>query len=146
MAKKYVVTNESGFPTAFYDEDVHGARFISVVDPSYIAPELEEGEELPDPPQVTITNPDTLIPTEAQEISTEQWQSMISYQGQRKFINGEVAVYSPPVNPDDALLLQISDLEQTITPRRIRDAILGTDNGWLAEVESEIETLRSQLS
>lgn len=26
-------------------------------------------------------------------------------------------------------------LEATITPRRTREAILGTDNGWLADIE-----------
>jgi hypothetical protein len=36
-------------------------------------------------------------------------------------------------------------LESSITPRRTREAILGTDNGWLADVESQIETLRTQL-
>jgi hypothetical protein len=39
----------------------------------------------------------------------------------------------------------IMALESSITPRRTREAILGTDNGWLADIESQIETLRSQL-
>ena len=36
----------------------------------------------------------------------------------------------------------IAALEATITPRRIREAILGTDNGWLADIEQQIEVLR----
>lgn len=36
-------------------------------------------------------------------------------------------------------------LEATITPRRTREAILGTDNSWLAGIESQIQELRGQL-
>lgn len=36
-------------------------------------------------------------------------------------------------------------LESSITPRRTREAILGTDNGWLADIESQIELLRLEL-
>lgn len=40
---------------------------------------------------------------------------------------------------------QIYALEATITPRRVREAILGIDNDWLSNVESEIDALREQL-
>lgn len=40
----------------------------------------------------------------------------------------------------------IAALEATITPRRTREAILGTDNGWLADVELQIGQLRQQLA
>jgi len=43
------------------------------------------------------------------------------------------------------ILKQIDDLEKTQTPRRIRDAINGTDNGWMAALESQIAALRTQL-
>ena len=43
------------------------------------------------------------------------------------------------------VLLQIDTLEKSITTRRIRESILGTDNGWLKNIEAEIETLRAQL-
>ena len=39
----------------------------------------------------------------------------------------------------------IAALEATITPRRTREAILGTDNGWLADIELQIQELRGQL-
>lgn len=41
---------------------------------------------------------------------------------------------------------QILALEATVTQRRVRDAILGTDGGWLANVEAQIAVLRGQLS
>ena len=39
----------------------------------------------------------------------------------------------------------IAALEATITPRRTREAILGTDNGWLTDIELQIQELRGQL-
>lgn len=39
----------------------------------------------------------------------------------------------------------IQVIEMTITPRRTREAILGTDNGWLAEQEAAIAILRAEL-
>lgn len=40
----------------------------------------------------------------------------------------------------------IAALEEKVTPRRTREAILGTDNGWLADVELQIGQLRQQLA
>jgi hypothetical protein len=39
----------------------------------------------------------------------------------------------------------IAALEASVTPRRQREAILGADNGWLANVDLEIAELRGQL-
>jgi uncharacterized protein with PIN domain len=43
------------------------------------------------------------------------------------------------------VLSQIAKLEATITLRRQREAILGTDNGWLADVNAQIVALRAKL-
>ena len=40
---------------------------------------------------------------------------------------------------------QIAALESTITPRRIREAVLGSDSGWLANMAAQIVALRAQL-
>jgi hypothetical protein len=40
---------------------------------------------------------------------------------------------------------QILALEAQITPRRMREALLGTDGGWLADVNAEIAALRVSL-
>lgn len=48
-------------------------------------------------------------------------------------------------NPNDAILLAIRTIENEITQRRLREAVLGGDNGWLAAADAEIATLRSQL-
>jgi hypothetical protein len=39
----------------------------------------------------------------------------------------------------------ITEIENTITPRRIRESTLGTDNGWLTNVETQITELRNLL-
>ena len=40
----------------------------------------------------------------------------------------------------------IAALEETITPRRTREAILAIDTVWLADVELQIGQLRQQLA
>ena len=48
--------------------------------------------------------------------------------------------------PDRNLLDQILTLEGQQTPRRIREAALGIDAGWLTDIEDQIVVLRAQLS
>jgi hypothetical protein len=43
------------------------------------------------------------------------------------------------------VLSQIAELEATVTQRRQREAILGIDNGWLADVNAQIVALRAKL-
>lgn len=50
----------------------------------------------------------------------------------------EALLAPPPLT----LAQQISALEATITPRRMREAALGIDNGWLKNVDAEIAKLR----
>jgi hypothetical protein len=45
-----------------------------------------------------------------------------------------------------SVINQIKALEAQITPRRLREAILGTDKGWLQNVDSQLAALRHQLS
>ena len=57
------------------------------------------------------------------------------------FINENI----PVIDVKDKIKADIAALEATITPRRTREAILGTDNGWLADIELQIQELRGQL-
>lgn len=145
MSQKYATIDTNGFPSGFYDADIHGARLVSIPDPEYVTPEVEEGQEIPEIPRIIVSNPHTKIPTEAVEITDEQWFEFINNNGFRQFIDGAIVEYIPPVQPNAELLLQINSLEGTITARRLREAVLGTDNGWLANIEDEIEDLRAQL-
>lgn len=56
------------------------------------------------------------------------------------------ALLSPLAHePTTAIIDQINAIEATVTPRRIREAVLGIDNGWLADIDSQIAELRAQL-
>lgn len=41
---------------------------------------------------------------------------------------------------------QIAALEAKMTPRRIREAANGTDNGWMKALDAQIAALRTQLT
>lgn len=43
------------------------------------------------------------------------------------------------------IIEQIRLLENSVTERRKREAILGTDNGWLHDIERQIYQLRQQI-
>lgn len=45
-----------------------------------------------------------------------------------------------------AIVREIAELEAQQTPRRMREAQLGTDNGWLANLDAQIKTLRNKLN
>lgn len=50
--------------------------------------------------------------------------------------------------PPTALAITIAEiqtLEASITQRRLREALLGVDNGWLAGIDAQIVVLRASL-
>ena len=51
----------------------------------------------------------------------------------------------PPLTGNALLASQISALEATITDRRLREAILGVDKGWLSDVNAQISSLRASM-
>jgi hypothetical protein len=56
-----------------------------------------------------------------------------------------VAVNAPPLAGADAVKARIYALERTVTRRRLREAAVGVDGGWLKKVDSEIAVLRASL-
>jgi len=48
-------------------------------------------------------------------------------------------------SPNIAIINQILILEATITNRRFREHMLGTDNGWLVSINDQITALRNTL-
>ena len=52
---------------------------------------------------------------------------------------------APQLSEEEIVKRQIAEIESTITVRRVREAVLGKDNGWLAERDAEIAALRLQL-
>lgn len=49
------------------------------------------------------------------------------------------------IENNDLSLVQITTMETTATPRRVREAALGMDNGWLKALDAQIAKLRAQL-
>lgn len=101
----------------FYDRDIHGAN----------------------------------IPEDAVKLTAVEHAALLEAQSNGKQIvpdeNGNpVAVDPPPPSANDVIKAQIAALEASITNRRTREAILGADNGWLANVNQQIADLRVQLT
>jgi hypothetical protein len=69
--------------TGFYNDDVHGPRFVSSPDPAWSRPVLEDTGE-PDmsliQPTVLVANADTKIPADAVEVSPERWRQLLEDQ------------------------------------------------------------------
>jgi hypothetical protein len=81
------------------------------------------------------------IPVETLKGHWEQTWSIIQLEGDQL-----IDAQAQKVEDERAKIkADIAALEATITPRRQREAILGTDNGWLANVDLEIAELRGQL-
>lgn len=58
----------------------------------------------------------------------------------------EAAALEPLPTANELIIRQITGLEATVTPRRIREAVLGIDNGWLAALNTQVAALRDGLS
>lgn len=61
-------------------------------------------------------------------------------------VGGNMPALADQPSAADLIKKQIADLEATVTPRRIREAVLGTDGGWLAALNAQIVTLRAKLT
>lgn len=49
------------------------------------------------------------------------------------------------INPKDAIRAKIAKIESSITPRRMREALLTNDRSFIEKADAEIVVLRSQL-
>ena len=61
------------------------------------------------------------------------------------YANGAFVAPPEPVIPAPTIEQQIADLEATMTPRRLREATNGTDNGWMKALDAKIVALRAQI-
>ena len=90
------------------------------------------------------------IPEDAVEISRSAYDALLDGQSCGKQIvsdqNGYPVLIDPPEpSASDLIKRQISSLESAITPRRLRESVLGADGGWLAGIDQQIADLRAQL-
>ena len=81
-------------------------------------------------------------PVEALPNHWEQTWSIIQLEGEQL-----IEAQAQKVEDEKAKIkADIAALEEKVTPRRTREAILGIDNGWLANQEAAITLLRQQLA
>jgi hypothetical protein len=75
-------------------------------------------------------------------LSLEAWpdNAVIATQEQIDAIN---LINNPPLTSKQIALNQIAELESTVTERRLREAILGIDGGWLSSINAQIAALRA---
>jgi hypothetical protein len=66
--------------------------------------------------------------------------------GSVQITDAEVSTILAANAPKPTVKDQIAILESTITPRRIREATLGIDNGWLKGINDKINEFRSKLT
>lgn len=90
------------------------------------------------------------MPSDAVEITAEQHVSLLEAQSAGKAIRaGEdgmpVAVDPSPLTGNALYLSEIANLEASVTQRRLREAALGTDGGWLANLDKQITDLRKMI-
>lgn len=58
-------------------------------------------------------------------------------------ITASMKPYTPPAEaPEPSTKEKIEALEASVTARRLREAILGIDDGWLADIDRRISALR----
>ena len=87
-------------------------------------------------------------PPTAIEITAALRDSLIAQQSAGKVIQADAN--GQPISTSTAprvltIEQQILALEATMTPRRIREAANGTDNGWMKNLDAQITALRAQL-
>ena len=90
------------------------------------------------------------IPADAVAITEVQHAELLAGQSSGKQITSDangtpVLTDPPPPSANQLILSQIAALEATVTQRRMREAALGTDGGWLKAIDAEVAALRKGL-
>ena len=90
------------------------------------------------------------IPSDAIEITDDDHNALLAAQSAGLHISADdtglpVAIAPPSLSPEKRAKLDLLGLESSITPRRLRESVLGIDGGWLSDVNAQIERLRKKL-
>jgi hypothetical protein len=56
-----------------------------------------------------------------------------------------ILIDPPAATPNQIIMGKITALEESVTARRIREAVLGVDGGWLKALNDQIAALRVNL-
>lgn len=87
----------------------------------------------------------TLIQNALEYGYTDVSEIEVTEQDLNELIKKRDEATAPKLSKKELNLQAIAKLELSVTNRRLREATLGTDNGWLKEVESKIKLLRDKL-
>lgn len=117
-------------PRAFYDEDYHGPRKMSIPDPDWVP--LEDSTE--PAPLVVIDNPDCMIPADARMISQEWHQVLLNGQSAGKVICEDAEGHPVLADPTPPTPEQLAEQE-----RNWRDGELRTTDGVVTRHRDELE-------
>ncbi len=141
----YARFTEDGLPLGFYLSDVFGEKTRPVY-----GEVPEPTEENPDPQAPIIgkePNPDCRIPSEAVEITTEQWNDFLDNQGSRRWDNGEVVEYTPPApepEPVVTILPAVTLWERTSKTEAVAiEAAMETQDARSRNIFRAAQTFRS---
>ncbi|MET3648019.1 hypothetical protein [Phyllobacterium ifriqiyense] len=134
--KTFAIFDEQGLPLAFYNEDMHGSKTIPIY-----GSVLEPTEDEPNPVAPVLgekPNPDCKIPSDAIEITRNQWLELINNSGQRKWQDGNIVTYEPPTSEPI--------VPDRLSRRQFRLALI--DAGLLEQVEAWVATqdIRTQAA
>lgn len=95
---KYARFDKNGFPVALYDPEIWGYRTVDL-----------DGGLSP------VPNPECNVPSDAIEITDEQWSEFLENSGARKWQNGQVVEYTPPSPPLAATVVSAVTLWERLT-------------------------------
>ena len=93
----------------------------------------------------------SVIPADSVRLTADEHAALMAAQAAGKIIQAGIdgkplAIDPPALSARQVLLSQIAASEAVITERRIREAVLGLDGGWLKTVDDKIVALRKQLA
>lgn len=96
---------------------------------------------------VTAINDESIteLPDGAHEIDDSQFKRWFDL----RLVDNNISILEaepPQTTQQEQAFKDIKMLEAQQTTRRIREAVLGIDGGWLANLNTQIAALRAQLS
>lgn len=106
--------------------------------------QLGPGDESPLEPGVFLL-PGDCVETAPPSIADGQ---QARWNGEEWLLQDAPVISEPveePLTGKALIAKQINELEASVTQRRLREAVLGTDGGWLSNLDKQIAKLRLQL-
>lgn len=104
----------SAVHNGFFTPELHGPRRLSIPDPAWVCPLLEDGSPDPDaePPTIDIDNPDCKIPADAVPITDALHQSLLAAQAEGYAIapdaTGSPIATAPPTPTPEQILARLT--------------------------------------